>query len=142
MNAVVLANVLLSTATKTLEGAKYSGYFGILIATLFAFIIIAGLIFVSVFLGPKRWTKVKLDPFECGNPPIDTPRKRISIHYFVIAMLFILFDIEMVYLFPWAIIFRKLGKLKFFGLIEMFVFIAILVLGLIYVWRKGALEWD
>lgn len=104
-----------------------------------AFVIGIGFLLVSVLLGPKRLSKEKLDPFDCGNPPLGTPRVPISIKYYVVAILFILFDMEAVFLYAWAIIFKDLGL---FGLIEMFVFILILVGGLAYVWKKGALEWE
>ena len=104
-----------------------------------AFVIGLGFLAVSVFLGPKRVSKKKLDPFNCGNPPLGNPYIPISIKYYVIAILFILFDVEVVFLFAWAIIFKDLGL---FGFIEMMVFILILVGGLAYVWRKGALEWE
>ncbi|RJP68746.1 MAG: NADH-quinone oxidoreductase subunit A [Candidatus Abyssobacteria bacterium SURF_17] len=104
-----------------------------------AFLIGLGFLAVSVFLGPKRLSKQKLDPFDCGNPPLGTPRIPVSIKYYVVAILFILFDVEAVFLYVWAIVFKELGL---FGFIEMLVFILILVGGLAYVWRKGALEWE
>jgi NADH-quinone oxidoreductase subunit A len=104
-----------------------------------AFLIGLGFLAVSVFLGPKRLSKEKLDPFDCGNPPLGNPRVPVSIKYYVVAILFILFDVEAVFLYAWAIIFKELGL---FGLIEMMIFILIVVGGLAYVWRKGALEWE
>lgn len=104
-----------------------------------AFVIGLGFLAVSMLLGPKRLSKEKLDPFDCGNPPLGTPRIPVSIKYYVVAILFILFDVEAVFLYAWAIIFKELGL---FGLIEMMIFIVILVGGLAYVWRKGALEWE
>ncbi|MBI5116865.1 NADH-quinone oxidoreductase subunit A [Candidatus Poribacteria bacterium] len=105
---------------------------------LVAFAIGLGFLAVATFLGPKRLSKEKLDPFDCGNPPLGTPRVPVSIKYYVVAILFILFDVEVVYLYVWAIIFKDLGL---FGFVEMLVFILIVVGGLAYVWRKGALEW-
>jgi NADH-quinone oxidoreductase subunit A len=90
-------------------------------------------------VGLKKPTPVKLSPYECGMPPVGTARDRFSIKFYIIAMLFILFDIEAVFLYPWAVEFRKLGM---FGFVEMGVFIAILLVGYIYVWKKGALEWE
>ena len=104
-----------------------------------AFLIGLGFLAVSVFLGPKRLSKEKLDPFDCGNPPLGSSKIPLSIKYYVVAILFILFDIEAVFLYAWAIIFKDLGL---FGFIEMMIFILILVAGLAYVWRKGALEWE
>ena len=106
---------------------------------LVAFAIGLGFLAVSVFIGPKRLSKEKLDPFACGNPPLGTPHVPISIKYYVVAILFILFDVEAVFLYLWAIIFKDLGL---FGFIEMMFFILILVGGLAYVWKKGALEWE
>ncbi len=98
-----------------------------------------GFLAVSVFVGPKRLSKEKLDPFDCGNPPMGSPRVPVSIKYYVVAILFILFDVEAVFLFAWAIIFKDLGL---FGFVEMLIFILILAFGLAYVWKKGALEWE
>lgn len=94
---------------------------------------------MSSLIGQKKITKVKLQPYECGCEPVGTARERFSIKFYLIAMLFILFDIEAVFLYPWAILYKKLGV---FGLVEMGLFIVILFVGYIYVWKKGALEWE
>ena len=97
-------------------------------------------LFLSALVGiKKKGPPVKLAPYECGCDPVGTARERFSIKFYVIAMLFILFDIEAVFLYPWAIIYKKLGM---FGLVEMGLFIVILFVGYIYVWKKGALEWE
>lgn len=96
------------------------------------------LIFSSL-IGPKKLSALKLSPYESGCEPVGTARERFSIKFYMIAMLFILFDIEAVFLYPWAILYRKLGV---FGLVEMGLFIVILFVGYIYVWKKGALEWE
>lgn len=93
----------------------------------------------SEWLGPKNPTEVKLSTYESGMEPIRTARERVSVKYYMVAMLFILFDIEVVFLYPWAVNFRVLGL---FGLIEMFIFVGILMLGYLYLWKKGALEWQ
>lgn len=93
----------------------------------------------SSLIGVKKSSAVKLAPYECGCEPVGTARERFSIKFYVIAMLFILFDIEAVFLYPWAILYKKLGV---FGLVEMGLFIVILFVGYIYVWKKGALEWE
>ena len=80
-----------------------------------------------------------MEPFECGNDPIGNPRNRFSVQFFLIALLFIIFDVEVVFIFPWAVLFRQLG---WYGFIEMAVFLVILIIGLFYVWKKGALEWE
>jgi NADH-quinone oxidoreductase subunit A len=96
------------------------------------------LIFSSL-IGPKKPSKLKLQPHESGCDPVGTARERYSIKFYMIAVLFILFDIEAVFLYPWAILYKKLGV---FGLVEMGLFIVILFVGYIYVWKKGALEWE
>jgi len=115
-----------------------STYVPIFAMFIVAFAIGLGFLAVAIFLGPKRLSKEKLDPFDCGNPPLGTPYVPISIKYYIVAILFILFDVEALFLYVWAIIFKDLGL---FGFIEMMAFILVLVLGLAYVWKKGALEW-
>ncbi len=109
----------------------------VLIAVALAFAL--GSVIFSRLVGQKKPTAVKLAPYECGMPLIGTARERVSVKFYIIAMLFILFDIEAVFLYPWAVVFKKLGL---FGFMEMGVFIAILLVGYIYVWKKGALEWE
>ncbi len=106
----------------------------LLVAIGFAFVTLLP----SRLLQTTRAGKVKLDPYECGIEPVTDARDRYSIRYYLIAMLFVIFDVETVFLFPWAVIVEKLGV---FGLIEMGVFLLILVVGFVYAWRKGALEW-
>jgi NADH-quinone oxidoreductase subunit A len=93
----------------------------------------------SEWFGPKNPTEPKLSTYESGMEPVLTARERVSVKYYMVAMLFIVFDIEVVFLFPWAVNYRELGSL---GLIEMIVFMGVLFLGYLYVWKKGALEWD
>jgi NADH-quinone oxidoreductase subunit A len=95
------------------------------------------LVFTSL-IHPSKYNKVKLEPYECGIEPTTDARDRYSIRYYLVAMLFVIFDVETVFMFPWAVIF---DKLMLFGLIEMIVFIFILVVGYFYAWQKGALEW-
>jgi NADH-quinone oxidoreductase subunit A len=89
-------------------------------------------------LAPSKYNKVKLEPYECGIETVGDARDRYSVRYYLVAMLLVIFDIETVFLFPWAVILDKLGL---FGLIEMAVFLGILIVGYVYAWRKGALEW-
>ncbi|WP_243374391.1 NADH-quinone oxidoreductase subunit A [Geotalea sp. SG265] len=98
-----------------------------------------GSIILSSLIGQKKPSDVKMSPYECGCDPVGSARERFSIKFYIIAMLFILFDIEAVFLYPWAVLFKRLGM---FGLMEMGVFIVILFVGYIYVWKKGALEWE
>jgi NADH-quinone oxidoreductase subunit A len=89
--------------------------------------------------GPRQPSQRKMTPFECGVEAVGDTRHRFSVKFFLVALLFIIFDIEAVFIYPWAVLFRELG---IFGFIEMTVFLFILLLGLFYVWRKGALEWE
>jgi NADH-quinone oxidoreductase subunit A len=113
-----------------------------LIAILVTFAVIAGtvllLLGLSSWLGPKRRNAVKDTPFECGWTPVALPGERLNIKFYLIAILFVLFDIEIIFLFPWAVVFRELGPAGFFSMI---VFVGVLILGLIYAWKRGALEW-
>ncbi|MBI1806782.1 MAG: NADH-quinone oxidoreductase subunit A [Ignavibacteria bacterium] len=93
----------------------------------------------SEWFGPKNPTETKLSTYESGMEPVRSAHERVSVKYYMVAMLFIIFDIEVVFLYPWAVNFRQLGT---FGLVEMVIFIAILMLGYLYLWKKGALRWD
>jgi NADH-quinone oxidoreductase subunit A len=105
--------------------------FGALVCVLF--------LSLSRFVGPRRPNPVKSAPFECGMEQLSTPHMQFSIKFSVIAMLFIVFDIEVAFLYPWAVLFRQLGIL---GLVEMLFFLLVLTVGLLYAWKRGALEWD
>jgi NADH-quinone oxidoreductase subunit A len=107
----------------------------IAIAIFFAIFAIAA----SYFLGQRKPTAVKQAPYECGMPTIGSSFRRIPIKYYIIAMLFLLFDIEVVFLYPWAVVFKEL---KIFAFISMAIFIGILIIAYIYIWKKGALEWE
>ena len=116
-------------------------YIPILIFAVVAVALSAIAVLVPALLGPKRPTKVKLAPYESGKMPIGPARGRFSIQYYLLAVLFILFDIEIVFLFPWATVFKSLSP-RWMGLLEAGFFVLILLLGLVYVWKKGGLEWD
>ncbi len=94
---------------------------------------------VARALGPRRPTPAKLAPYECGIVPEHMPRERFPVKFYVIAMLFIVFDIETIFLFPWAVTFRQLGL---FGLVEMAIFIGLVFVAYLYVWQRGGLEWS
>jgi NADH-quinone oxidoreductase subunit A len=101
------------------------------------------MILLSHFLGRPRRSVVDRTPYECGSTPFDQARKhRFSVHFYLVAMLFILFDIEAAFLFPWAVTFRDFAASKLFVLGEMIVFLGILVVGFVYLWKRGALEWE
>ena len=91
------------------------------------------------FVRPSRPYRAKLAPYESGSPLFQDARVQIPMRYYIIAMLFVIFDIEVIFLYPWAIVFEKLGII---GLVEMMVFIALFLVAYVYAWRKGALEWD
>ena len=97
------------------------------------------LIIVGNVLGPKRPDPDKLAPYECGFDAFENARMPFDVRYYLVAILFIVFDLEIAFVFPWAVVFRELGV---FGLIEMGVFLALLVIGFVYVWKRGALEWE
>jgi len=114
-------------------------YTGALILFIFSVIIAVGMVAATAILGPKKKFADKMEPFECGESQLVSPHQRFSVKFYLIGVLFILFDVEVVFLFPWAVIFKRLGL---FGLIEMIVFLLILGVGLLYVWKKGGLDWE
>ena len=114
-------------------------YLPIMLLIGIGFAFAAGSVIASGVIGVSKPSAVKLAPYECGMPLIGSARERFSIKFYLIAMLFIIFDIEAVFLYPWAVMFKRLGL---FGFVEMGVFIVILLVGYIYVWKKGALEWE
>jgi NADH-quinone oxidoreductase subunit A len=115
-----------------------TGYIPILIMLIVAIGFSVVTVVLSRLVGKRQDSPEKLMAYECGNDPVGNARMRFPIKFYIIAMLFIIFDIEVVFLYPWAVIFRNL---KLFGLVEMLVFIGILFIGFIYIWKKGALEW-
>ena len=116
-----------------------NGYWPILL-----FLIVAGgigvaLIVVGWLAGPHHPSAEKYAPYECGFEAFEGTRMKFDVRYYLVAILFIVFDLEIAFVFPWAVVFRELGV---FGLVEMGVFLALLVIGFVYVWKKGALEWE
>ena len=102
---------------------------------------------LAVLVGPKSVNPEKLKPFECGSEPIGTPRGRYSVKFYQVAILFLVFDIEAAFMYPWAQLYAKLsltpaGTISIFGFVEMVLFVAIVVVALAYVWRKKAIGWD
>ena len=117
-----------------------SEYIGIFVTALIAGGIACLILLLNAVLGPKNKSNpAKGQPFECGVDPFMQPTGQFSVKFYLIAMLFILFDVEIIWFFPWAVLLRKLG---WTGIFEMFAFIAVLLLGFIYAWKKGALEWE
>ena len=115
---------------------KYSSLFFLFVLSVAVPIIMVG---IASMTGKHRPTTGKHIPFECGVDPVGNARRRFSVKFFLVALIFLIFDVETIFIFPWAVIFRKLGL---FGFIEMSIFLFILLLGLVYVWKKGALEWE
>lgn len=113
-------------------------YSGVVVFLVIALVVSAALLALHLLVGPRRRFAEKLEPFECGERQIVSPHQRFSVKFYMVAMLFILFDVEAVFLYPWGALFLELG---WFGFIEMFTFVAVLTVGLAYVWLKGALEW-
>ncbi|HUO60951.1 MAG TPA: NADH-quinone oxidoreductase subunit A [Candidatus Acidoferrales bacterium] len=99
----------------------------------------AAIVLLSYIIGYRRPTRAKLAPYECGMTPVGDARGRFSVKFYLVAMLFILFDVEAVFLYPWAVILRRL---KMFGFWEMLVYIGIVLVGFFYIWKKGVLDWN
>ena len=114
-------------------------YFFISLVAVFALVLVGALLALSTILGPRNPSPQKLIPDECGMGPKEEAKGRYPVRFATGAMLFIIFDIEVVFMYPWAV---SLGQLKLFGLIEMFVFIFILGIAYVYIWGRGGLEWD
>ena len=116
-----------------------SEYFFISLFAIVALVVIAALLVMSTILGPRNPSPQKLIPYECGIVPSEEAKGRYPVRFATIAMLFIIFDVEVVFMYPWAVV---LDQLKLFGLIEMIIFILILGIAYVYVWGRGGLEWD
>lgn len=114
---------------------EFSHVFAYLILAL---VFVAGGIFTNTMIRPKRPNTIKLSPYECGEDPVGTSWQRFNLRFYVVALIFILFDVEIVFLFPWALVYKKMGWLAFN---EMLTFIAILLVGFAYAWVKGDLDW-
>jgi len=112
----------------------------VILAVVFGFLIVG----IGTVFGPRRKTARKLMPYESGMNPIGPGTRRVPVRFYLVAVLFILFDIEIIFIIPWAVILKQFVQAKagIFALIEMAVFILILLIGLIYAWKKGALEWE
>jgi NADH-quinone oxidoreductase subunit A len=114
-------------------------YFPILLFILFGLALGALMLGIGRFVSPSRPDPEKLSPYECGFEAFEDARMKFDVRYYLVAILFILFDLEIAFLFPWAVVLKDIG---YFGFIAMLVFLAILVVGFIYEWKKGALEWE
>src|SRR5688572_32842730 len=120
-------------------------YLPILLIFILAAGFAVGNIFISQFIGQRKRTKTKMMPYECGKDPVGSARERFSVKFYLIAMLFILFDIEVIFLVPWAVVFKSLAAqgpaMRWFVYLEMMVFVGLLLAGYIYVVKKGAFDW-
>ncbi len=114
-------------------------YFPILLFIVIALVFGGFMVGAGAMLGPHRPDSEKLSPYECGFEAFEDARMKFDVRYYLVAILFILFDLEIAFLFPWAIVLQDIG---WFGLVSMLVFLGILVVGFIYEWKKGALEWE
>lgn len=138
--SIMRVRTFLFASFRVLKMENTQEYIGLLVTFIISAGIASLIILLNALLGPKgKSSAVKSEPFECGVKPFDTTPGHFSVKFYLMAMLFILFDVEIVWLFPWAVILRELGWL---GIIEMFTFLFILVLGFLYAWKKGALEWE
>lgn len=115
-----------------------SDYAPILIHLVLVAGLAAAMMLVSWLVGEHRPTRSKLTPYECGILPTGDARQPMAVKFYLVAMIFILFDVEAMFLFPWAVIYREL---RMFGFVEMFLYILILLVGYVYLWKKGALDW-
>ena len=114
-------------------------YFPVLVQAVIAIVIAAALVAISFLLGKRVRNRVKDSPYESGMVPTGSARERFSVKFYLVAIVFILFDIEAVFLYPWAVVYREL---KLFGFFEMLVFVILILVGFFYVWKKGALDWS
>ena len=118
-------------------------YFARYLPLLLHVVIVGGIavaiVVLSQLVGRHKWNKVKMSPYECGMVPVGDARQRFSVKFYLVAMLFILFDVEVVFLYPWAVIFKEL---KMFGFWEMLVYIGVILVGFFYIWKKGVLDWS
>lgn len=122
-----------------METTPLTPYLPLAVVLLVAGVLAWGIVALASILGPRRFSAVKEMSFEAGSEPVGDARQRFAVKFYVVALLFIVFDVEAVFLYPWAVNFKLLG---WFGYLEMFIFALTLVAGLIYVWKKGALDWE
>ena len=124
---------------KTEMHAVLSNYFPILVFVVVAFAISGAMLGASLLAGQQKPYAEKLSAYECGFDPFDDARRRFDVRFYLVAILFIIFDLEVAFLFPWAI---SLGRIGMFGFLSMLGFLGVLTVGFVYEWRKGALEWE
>ena len=114
-------------------------YFPILVYLIIVIAVALAILGLSAWVGIRRPSREKLSPYECGITPVGNARERFSVSFYLVGMLFILFDVEAVFLYPWAVVYKDL---RWSGFLEMFLYIVILLAGYLYIWKKGALDWS
>jgi NADH-quinone oxidoreductase subunit A len=131
------------TALTPPHAGTLNDFLPLLVLMIIAVVLALTLVGLSWILGPKKPSAAKLAPYECGVTPVGSARERFPVKFYLIAMLFIVFDIETVFLYPWAVTYTRVAHaMQMFQLFEMIVFILILFVGYVYVWKKGAFEWE
>tara|TARA_B100000989_G_C19184008_1_gene320775 strand:- start:31 stop:405 length:375 start_codon:yes stop_codon:yes gene_type:complete len=123
----------------TMSNIFLEEYFTIILFLFIALVLSCGFIILNYLFSPKNPDPEKLSPYECGFEPFSDSRMEFDVRFYLVAILFIIFDLEIAFLFPWAI---SLGKIGVFGFISMMIFLSILTIGFIYEWKKGALDWE
>src|SRR5438552_11988529 len=117
----------------------FASYLPLLLHFMIAFAVAGAIVTLSWLIGQRKPTRAKMSPYECGVAPVGDARERFSVSFYLVGMLFILFDVEAVFLYPWAVVYKSL---KWLGFIEMFLYIIVLFAGYVYIWKKGALDWN
>ncbi|HEY7404933.1 MAG TPA: NADH-quinone oxidoreductase subunit A [Candidatus Angelobacter sp.] len=127
------------------ENSYFAHYIPLLIQVIVAMGLAAVMVTLSQLLGKHKWTRAKNTAYECGITPTGDAQQRFSVKFYLVGMLFILFDVEAVFLYPWAVVFRDLPRLtgsRWFGFWEMLVYIGLVLVGFFYIWKKGILDWN
>ena len=125
--------------------ASQHAYAPLVLTLLLATALTVGMLLLNHYIGPRRRSRTKGLPFECGSEPYGDPRRRFSVKYYLVAIFFIVFDVEAVFLYPWGVLYKDFMRdptLGWVAMAEMFLFLSVLGVGLLYVWKRGALEWD
>src|SRR5881392_614435 len=117
----------------------FASYLPLLLHFMIAFAVAGAIVTLSSLIGQRKPSRAKMSPYECGVAPVGDARERFSVKFYMVGMLFILFDVEAVFLYPWAVILRQL---KMFGFWEMLVYIGVVLVGFFYIWKKGVLDWS
>jgi len=136
---VVLIGYSCENKTHPQDSLSMTTWFPIVVTIIVAGVIVGVMCTINMIVGPKRPSQIKDEAFECGNPPSGSAWGRFSVRFYLTAILFLIFDVEVIFLYPWAVELRHLGM---FGFVEALIFIVILLVGLLYAWQRGALDWD